>query len=475
MAARRGTKPIRKDSEFNLALLASLLTAPIDSTLGVYTWDLPQIRAARDEQLRGRFQRPVQMAASMRTDDALFTAYENRLDPQRCIGVEIVPAPSGRQSEAKRIAAEADVLYGPLGTAVTVDTLADINGDLANHGIAIGYNTPVVRDDGSRVDLLMYRWPLDAVQWDPLKRMLTTRVEMIPTGAPRGSFFDVPIVHGDGRWVVFAKHECEPWRQEACILPAALIWARHAAGVRDWSKGSTSHGNAKVVGEMPEEMALTNADGTPTKEAVEMLALLRAIASQEQPVGIRPAGSKTEYLTNDSRAWQVWQELVTNAEKAAARVYLGTDGMLGSQGGAPGVDIATLFGVATTKVQGDLKCIERAIKTGVLDPWCAINFGDSSLAPTRRYMMPDADADADANAYAARSAAFHADIKEHRANGFLVDEDLVKELAERYGVRAPKIDTAPPKPEADPAPKDEDESEDIAARLRLVHRGKELS
>ena len=48
-----------------------------------------------------------------------------------------------------------------------------------------------------------------------------------------------------------------------------------------------------------------------------------------------------------------------------------------SQGGGPGIDIATLLGVSTVKVQGDLEALQRGFRTGVLEPWCAINFGDS--------------------------------------------------------------------------------------------------
>jgi len=241
-----------------------------------------------------------------------------------------------------------------------------------------------------------------------------------------------------------SKHDNEPWKQDACVMPGSLIWARHATAVRDWAKGSTSHGNPKVVGEMPVGMAITNADGSLTTEATDFLALLQAISGLEAPAGIRPAGSKTDYMVNSSRAWEVWERLALNGEKAAARVYLGTDGVLGSVGGAPGVDIATLFGVATTIVQGDLGAISRAIKTGVIDPWAAMNFGDSALAPTRRYLMPDPDEDAQRSSYAVRASAFHADVKAHRDNGLLVDDALIAELARRYGVHAAPLRPAAP-------------------------------
>src|SRR5262249_10848254 len=147
---------------------------------------------------------------------------------------------------------------------------------------------------------------------------------------------------------------------------------------------------AKVIGEMPEGVPLQK-DGALSDEAAAMVELLRAIASGDSPIGIRPAGSKTDFLVNTSTAWQIFENLSTNAEKAAARIYLGTDGTLGAQGGAPGVDIKALFGVASTIVEGDLECLERGFKTGTIEPWTALNFGDSSLAPTRKYLLPDPD------------------------------------------------------------------------------------
>jgi phage gp29-like protein len=466
MAPRKRAQKSRQSAEFPVGRLMSEIEPPRNTAgSSAYTWTIDQIRAARDAQLRGDFARPAQMAASMRTDDALFTAYDNRLAPQRCIDVAIVPSPTGPQEKARMIAGEAEALFGRDGIALPHGVIADINGDIANHGLAVAICHYQPRDDGSRVDVFVDHWPIEFVRWDPISRQLVTKVEVAA-----GSRYDVPITHGDGRWAVFANHSSRPWQQGACILSAALIWARHAHGVRDWARGSTSHGNAKVIGEMPEGMPIRKHDGTLTQEAEDFMTLLRAVASLESPVGLRPAGAKTDYVTNTSNALQVWHELVTNAEKAAARVYLGTDGTLGAQGGAPGVDIATLFGVATTKVQGDLRCIERGLLTGVIEPWCAINWGDSSLAPSRRYMMPDADADAVRRQYAGAAAAFHEDVRLHRENGFELTQDVVNELAERYGVRPPTIGELPPvtaAPDFVGAEEDEEEPESDA-RLRLM-------
>lgn len=170
-----------------------------------------------------------------------------------------------------------------------------------------------------------------------------------------------------------------------------------------------------------------------------MLQLLLAIVSDDSPVGIRPAGSKTDFLTNTSTAWQIFSELARNGEKHAARIYLGTDAILGAQGGAPGVDIAKLLGVSVTIVQGDFGAIGRGLRTGVIEPWAAINFGDSRLAPSRVYMIPDQDADAARESLAKRTEAFYAEIEKARSSGFVITQEFVNAVAERYGVQAPTL------------------------------------
>ncbi len=445
-APSKRAKKIRSASEFDLKRLTALLEKPREGGIPVTSWSLARIFEARDAQMRGDFWLPAKAAESMATDDALQVARENRLDPQRCIDVEMKPAGKGR---AESIAGEAEALFGKNGVGLTIETLADVNLCLADHGLSVGCNVTTPRLDGSRVDYEMRYWPLEHVRYDRYDRVLKTRIdpesiadkELTPQDRAMYSqvgFGEVPIIHGDGRWVVFQKHSHEPWKKSAAVLAALLVWARHAYALRDWAKASVAHGNAKMIGEMAEGVRLQE-DGELTKEAAAFLELLAALMSEDSPIGIRPFGSKTDFVANNSTAYQVWLELVNNAEKAAARIYLGTDGILGAQGGAPGVDITALFGVALTKVKGDFDCMERAILTGLIEPWCAVNFGDSTLAPRRRYCLPDPDREATFDAEHKRRLAFFEAIAQAKTNGFVVDQAYVEQLAEKYDVDAPAL------------------------------------
>ena len=406
--------------------------APRENGLA-YAWSLAAIRDARDQQMAGRFALPARLAEGFRTDDALFVAYNNRLAPQRAIKVALKAAAGAR---GLSIANEAEGQFGQDGVAIRSATKSDVNGCLANHGVAFAYNTATVREDGSRIDFAVKYWPIEHVWWDSFERCFKT---LTVDGA------EERIIHGNGRWVVFAKHEVEPWKNEAAVLPGALVWARHAFGNRDWAKGSLAHGSAKVIGEMPAGVRLQDEKGALTKEAKAFGELLKAIASSELPVGIRPAGSKTDFLANNSTAWQVWKELTTDAKKSAARIYLGTDGVLGATGGAPGVDITALFGVASTIVQGDFECIEQGFNTGSIEPWTALNFGDSTLAPKLKYQVPDPDADAKREERQRQRTAFHEEIEKARSNGFDITQEYVDALAKEYGVEnPPRLASTPP-------------------------------
>ena len=469
LSASKRVRKIRKANEFDVRELTPTMRPPI-FPMGAYSWDLDAIRDARDAQMIGRFQAPAKLAESMRTDDAMAVAYKVRLAPIRCIGVELQPA-KGKGSDI--VANEADGLFGPQGVGIRQETLNDIEGCLANHGVAFYCNTWTPRPDGSRVDVEIRYWPIEFVWYNQAARCFMTRIDPFPglemsaygflardVVDPYGSMIPahghnvVPIIHGDGRWGIITNHETLPFRQDAAVLPGALVWASHAFAQRDWAKGSASHGNAKVVGTMPEGVALQGKDeggfDQLTAEAAALLTALEAVASQDQPVVIKPAGSQLDYLVNGSQAWEVWSKLGENREKAAARIYTGTDALLGAQGGAPGIDITALFGVSTTIVEGDLGAIQRGLRTGTIEPWTAINHGDSSLAPERAYLIPDPKADTRRKSFGERTTSMVAAIKTAKDAQMRVTQEWVDDLAKGYDVPAPMVlETAPaPSPSA---------------------------
>jgi hypothetical protein len=332
---------------------------------------------------------------------------------------------------------------------------------LADHGVAVGYNAWTARPDGSWHDLVHKPWPLEFVWYNEQDDQLYTTIdaltsheervalagELTERARRRGRTVDlhqIPITHGDGRWAVYKLSEQLPWRQDAALLPGALVWAAASYSWADWNSASSSHGNAKPVGWLPpdtpiEQPVLDPITKEPTGEvelseqAQALLDLLQDLASLDRPYGIAAHGTDIKILANPSNMWQVWKELSLAAERLAYLIYTGTTAALGAQGDAPGVDIAQLMDVATTTVQADKAAMEVGFHEGVMVPWTAANHGDSSLAPERLYLMPDTDAQQVRVDAATNEAAFVQAYEARKAAGILT-QAWADEYAERLGV-----------------------------------------
>lgn len=383
-----------------------------------HCWDLEKIVAARSAQMRGDFGPAVELARAMRTDDAAFIAYRNRIAPQKAIAARLVPASGARGEAVAKKAARS--IIAPRAT------LAGIVGTLADHGIAIGHIERESNAEGTRVNMRLKEWPLEFVQWNESREVLETRVK----DGPRAD-----IVHGDGEWIIFRNFDLDPWTQEAAVLPGALVWASHAYGLRDWNATAKSHGLAKMIGILKEGLALARKDGTLDPNAESILNTLQDLAEGEAGAGIFPNDTDVKVLFNGSNAWQVFETLVLGREKAFARIYLGTDAILGSVGGAPGLDIEALFKAASAIIRGDFLALEEGLRTGLYEPWTAINEGDSTRAPSIVFDLPDKDATLQSEDANAKLERLHAEIKRRKENGMIVTQDTVKALAQTFGVR----------------------------------------
>jgi hypothetical protein len=385
-----------------------------------FSWSLEMIRGARDAQLRGDFRLPVQLARAMRTDDALFVARRNRVAPLDAIATTVRACGSTRGESVAR-KARAHCL-------VSRSVLKSISSTLADHGIAIGYLEHEVTEDGGYIEFRLTEWPLEFVKWNASREALETSVR---------DGLRTDIVHGDGRWIVFRRFLVEPWAQDACLLPGALVFAAHGNGIRDWAAASTAHGQAKIVGELPQGVSLQGANGVLTPEASAFLQMLEDIVSGESGAAIRPFASKTDFISNNSMAWQVFNEFVMNREKAAARIYNGTDAALGSVGGAPGVDISALFSISTTILQGDFGAIEQGLDSGLYAPWTALNYGDSTYAPGFHFEFSDPDAERKSEENATARDRLTKAIKDMRDANMLVTQETINALAKEFGVKDP--------------------------------------
>ena len=389
------------------------------SLSGPQEWSLEDIRTARNQQMAGQFERPVRLAEAFRYDDALFNAYHARVDTQGSLRLRWQAAATPAGARAK------DLANGLI--EIPAQVRKSILGTMANHGIAIGFVRTMA--DGDNARSVLTEWPLEHVYWLRASRQLMTRVY---------SAQPTEIKHGDGTWIVFSKYAAQPWTQDAAVLPGAMIYAARGTSLLSWQQAAHSHGEPKLIGELPPGIKIGK-DGALSPEGQALLDMLSELNSGTASAGLRPSGSKTEVLVSNDQSWQIFRELVLNRERAAARVYLGTDAILGSPGGAPGVDISMLFSVASTRIQGDLEALERGYREGLILPWCALHGFTPADAPIAEYEVPDPDADRKAEQTALAIDRFAASIKALKEVGVQTGQDVVSALADILQVQVPVV------------------------------------
>lgn len=375
----------------------------------LYAWDTERILAARNAHVLGQFSASWPLAVAMWTDPSIFAARLNRLAPALGLPREIV----GGASDAVRNEATETFLTGP--RAITNGLLSEVFDTNAMMGFMVYQNVWTPREDGSRIDVAIEPWPMAALVWrDYSQELLAQTTDGL-----------VPVVHGDGKWVVVRVRETKPW-QSGALVPLAVVWPDGGYGRRDRSRNAEAHGEAKAVGYLPEGVNVAGPEGLAMAAALQKLHAARGLM-------VAPYGSEVKYLESMNQAWQIFREILTSSRSDAQLIMLGQDGAASSTGGNY-VKSSVLFGVRNDIVEGDVGSVGRAIGEGTLGPWEAVNFGAGGDLLSLHWLMPDADEDARRESHAKRTADFNAAVKAYRENGFEISQEFVAALANSFGI-----------------------------------------
>jgi hypothetical protein len=418
---------------------------------GLGTWTEDGVEAARDAQIRGHFREPVILARSLLTEPAIYAAMINRLAPHRALkrkidcGERLTGTPAAILEEA-RLNFEGDTSTGlPRGV------LADDFARIAMHEVAIDQIHWEPRADGSRMDPYVQAWPMENVDFFEIPPDGSREHGLFAFTAPTQALDEngnttylnggwVRVVHGDGRWIVHAKHADRPW-QRGALVALARLWVDQAFGRRDRSNNAASHGDDKWIGTLPEGMLPEDDNGK---------VMLAELAKLYQPrrAMVVPHGCDVKRHEALGSNWQIFPSLLNGGVQDAQRVLLGQDGTMTNSGGNY-IKAWGLFNVRQDIVEGDCTAIGSGVSTGLLRPWSIINFGRWDRL-TYAWQMPDADEDARRTSIAALRVQFWADVTSARAAGAVVDQQYFDDLADDYGIRAPTLSPAGP-PVAPPA------------------------
>jgi hypothetical protein len=369
--------------------------------------------------MRGSFSQPALLWESCKTDARILSSVENRLAPHRGLSREI----SAKYGSGSVIAKEATLHFCD-DEILSPGAICDGFEDLAWAAFGVLHVDWIVNEDGSRLMPSLTAWPLECVRYDSFKNQLMALTE---TG-------DVPIVHGDGRWIVVQKRQRKAW-QSAAGKSAFMLFATRQLGIRDRSNSAESHGDDKWLGTLPEGIAL---------DSPEALKLLQELLKMYEPrrALVVPFGATVKRDEALAQNYQIFKELIESCDRDVQCVFLGQDGSMTNSGGNY-VKAWGLFGVRNDIIESDLSAMGRAISTGLLRPWSLVNFGRWDRLQFK-WLIPDADEDARRESIAKRHDDFDRIVKARRENGFVVDQAFCDALAAELGIATPALADATP-------------------------------
>lgn len=403
---------------------------------GLYAWTYDEIVAARDAQIRGAFRMPVQLARSLLTEPSIYAAQLNRIAPHRGLPRTITCRQELRGTPAAILEEAVQTFCSDASVALSTGVQADAFDALSMHALHVEQIVWEARSDGSRLDAFVTPWPLEATEWSEVDKCL---IATTTTGRCR-------IEHGDGRWIVTAKHADQPWRWGA-LVPLSGLWSDVAFARRDRSKNAESHGEDKWIGSLPEGVPLDSEEADAMQEQLVKLYEFRRVM-------LKPHGSEVVRNEAMGQNWQIFKEIIESDLKDAQRILLGQDGSMTNTGGNY-VKAWGLFGVRNDIIESDLSTRGSCLSTGLLRPWSLLNFGRWDRLE-HRWLIPDADEDARRESAAARRRALFEALELAKKAGCVVDQAYVDQVAAEYGVTAPRLaaqePAAPAEQPAAPAP-----------------------
>lgn len=373
-------------------------------------WDIPRIREARDAQARGEFYTSAQLCDQVITDPNVLSALTQRVSPAVAVEPQITGEESPMMPAArwyfpeKRIDAVVDP--GVYSTAKR----AWVHANLALAGVCFMQALWKPREDGSLIDGSLEPWPLAATWYDRTRK----KYYAITTQG------DVPIVHGDGKWVVI-----DPWGYESHTMGAiraiALTYGSSGYARIDRAGSSRATGQPSIWGELPEGIKIDSDEGKAFAKALQTVLRGRAW-------GVRPHGAKTELVQITGQTATIFGEILKSDKSEVYAALCGQDGTASDKGGTY-TKAVILEGVLYSIVERCVNAESSAIGTGFLRPWTHINGFDTKKAPALRYPLPDPEEDARVEALLKRYITACDSLKAMRAVGLDVTQDVVNRIA----------------------------------------------
>jgi len=349
------------------------------STRALAAWSPASVRSVLTQLQRGDFSRAGALADAVLADDRMQAVLGTRINGVLSLPLAFTPADdSVRAAQAAEtleldwwdIADEAVLsewlAYGLLLGACAAELVWDTSGERSLPRLRVWHPSNLRRDE----DAGTWSVRLAGDQWQP-------------------------ITPGDGKWALLTPFGERRAGSRALLRAVALPWLSKSFAIGDWNRYSEVHGSAARVGKAPANSE--RADWEAFRADLAGLANDAAI--------VLPPGWEVELLEAKVGSGDVFEKLISWADKALAISILGQNLTTDVQGGS--LAAAEVHErVRYDLVESDAELLATVTHDEVVVWWAEFNLGNRNLAPWPDWdATPPTDEAAVSGALAARAQA----------------------------------------------------------------------
>lgn len=374
-------------------------------------WDVAAIRSIVREHEAGLLTRSAMLAEVMDRSPRIQSALNTR-----CLGVLGLPCvvePALSDDEDASLASELAATWeAALPEVCPEETLGELLRWAVMLGVAVAEVIWEQDRSGAWVPRLRPWHPMHIYwRWDLRQYTVITQEGV------------VPILPGDGKWVVLTYARTRSWMRGA-VRCLGLEDAVRTYAVRDWARYSEKHGFPVIGLKVP----LGSSETAETRDMVDEVMSLGSEGLIVLPQSERQGASYDATLIEPrDTAWQAFERLIERCDADVSLAILGqnlTSEVTGGSFAAAQVHDR----VRTDYLEADSALIASALRAQLAVPWAQFNYGRPELAPTARWdASPPSDRGDEASSLGAAGDA----LARWQAAGADVD---VEAFARQFGV-----------------------------------------
>lgn len=370
-------------------------------------WTVTAIRDALNALLGGQFASSAILCDAIAGDDRIHAALGSRVEALLGLPLEYVPAPGG------------DEVLAAWQRAYPRCAPASVLGEIKRWAVLLGFGVAEILWDTDVTPWQPYLKP-----WHPQHVWYEWQTRRLIANTLDGP---VPIVPGDGRWLVHAPHGIYRGWVQGAVRALALPWLLRNQAQRDWARYCEVHGLPTILAYLP-----AMADEMAKAGFVSSLAARGGEAVISLPQELDGTGFDLKMLEATSNTWQGFQALVSKCDMAITLALQGQNLAGGAEVKEGSLATARVHAdVKQSKLEFDDAMLAHDIREQLARPFAAWNFGDAELAPYTHY---------DVQSVEDRSAEVLALESFGRAVGSLVNAGVpvdVPAMARSYGIQVP--------------------------------------